>query len=202
MRAPPLAIFHPPNLTPAHLGSWSDGELVRAIREGVAKDDRALILMPSDNFKNLSDADVESIVAYLRSLPAVPRETAPHEIMPLGMVLVGTGRVPLSNQPPVRDVQAPARGPTADYGRYLTSIADCRNCHGENLDGQNIRPGPPKGPSLRVIKGWSEDQFMRVFREGVDPGGHVLSDEMPWRAYGQAAPDDLRAVYHYMRTLE
>ena len=30
-------------LTPVHLGDWSDGEIIRAIREGVGRDGRALI---------------------------------------------------------------------------------------------------------------------------------------------------------------
>src|SRR5687768_14453524 len=39
----PLGDFHPPNLTPGgRLKDWSDGEIVRAIREGIDKDGRPL----------------------------------------------------------------------------------------------------------------------------------------------------------------
>jgi cytochrome c553 len=66
--APPVGSLYAPNLTPAgEIKDWSDGEIIRAIREGVHKSGRPLVIMPSEEFRNLSDADVQSIVAYLRS---------------------------------------------------------------------------------------------------------------------------------------
>jgi mono/diheme cytochrome c family protein len=68
----------PPNLTPdpeTGLGSWSDAEIVRAIRTGVASDEHQLNpFMPYGVALNaLTDDDVEAIVRYLRTLPAVRR---------------------------------------------------------------------------------------------------------------------------------
>src|SRR5262245_53250810 len=64
-----------PNLTPdpeTGLGLWTDGEKIRAIREGVDKDGRALFpMMPYSAYRNLNDEDVESLVAYLNSLPPI-----------------------------------------------------------------------------------------------------------------------------------
>ena len=65
-----------PNITPdkeAGIGGWSDSEIARAIRSGVARDGRPLYWqgMPWDHFSNFDEEDVRSIVAYLRLLPPV-----------------------------------------------------------------------------------------------------------------------------------
>src|SRR5262245_23556798 len=192
-----LGDFYGPNLTPGRLSSWSDGEIVRAIREGVSQDGRGLMIMPSENFRHLSDADVQAIVAFLRSQPAVQTETPPLEPNFLGAMLLGSGQVGSTRQPPVGSVGAPPRGPSAEYGAYLVSVAGCGACHGANLDGENIPAGPPKGPSLRTVKGWTEQQFIQALRTGMTPPGHQLSDLMPWKEYGQGTDDDLRALYAF-----
>jgi mono/diheme cytochrome c family protein len=197
-----LATLHAPNLTPGgRLKDWSDGEIIRAIREGVDREGRALMLMPSEEYRHLSDQDVRAIVAYLRSQPAVAGDAPLPGLTALGTALVGTGQFSLSNQAPVQNVTAPPRGPTAEYGAHLSQISGCGTCHGAALDGQNIPQGPPPGPNLRIVKGWTEEQFIRTLREGVDPSGKRLTDEMPWREYGRGTDDDLRAVYVYLKSL-
>jgi mono/diheme cytochrome c family protein len=197
-----LATLYIPNLTPGgRLSRWSDGEIMRAIREGIDKDGRALMLMPSVDYQHLSDADAQAIVAYLRSQPAVPGDTPPPSLTLLGTALVGTGMFPLANQPPVQTVTAPTRGPTIEYGSHLAQTSGCATCHGPRLDGADIEPGPPAGPSLRLVKGWTEDQFIRTMREGVSPAGRQLANTMPWRQYGRGTDDDLRALYVYLRSL-
>ena len=69
---PPLGTLYGPNLTPSgDITDWTDGELIRAIREGVHKNGRSLLIMPAEIFRNLSDDDVQALVAYLRSQPAI-----------------------------------------------------------------------------------------------------------------------------------
>ena len=64
-----------PNITPdveTGIGAWTDGEKIRAIREGVGRDGRALFpMMPYQNFAKMSDADVQALVAYMNTLPAI-----------------------------------------------------------------------------------------------------------------------------------
>src|SRR5271154_6077514 len=52
----------------AAIGAWSDEEIARAIRSGVARDGRPLYWqgMPWDHFSNWDEEDIRSIVAYLR----------------------------------------------------------------------------------------------------------------------------------------
>jgi len=63
------------NITPDRetgIGGWTDGEKIRAIREGVDRDGRVLFpMMPYGNYRLMSDEDVYAVVAYINSLPAV-----------------------------------------------------------------------------------------------------------------------------------
>jgi cytochrome c553 len=67
---PPLGTFYAPNLTPSgDIADWSDGEVIRAIREGVHKNGRSLLIMPSNDFRNMSDEDVQALVATYAPSP-------------------------------------------------------------------------------------------------------------------------------------
>ena len=63
------------NLTPdpeTGIGGVSDDAIVRAVREGIGFDGRALFaLMPYGDFRRIPDEDLAAIVAYLRALPPV-----------------------------------------------------------------------------------------------------------------------------------
>ena len=199
---PPAGTMYAANLTPSgEIKDWSDGEIIRAIREGVHKSGRSLFIMPSEVFHNLSDADVQSIVAYLRSQPAMGANTPPTKLNILAAFLIGAGVVPTSAQPPItQPIVAPAEG-SADYGRYLVSILGCQACHGENLTGRKSGGlGPPAGPNIMVIvPTWSVEGFIRTIRTGVDPNNHTLLAGMPWKDISAFATDeDLRAIYSYL----
>ena len=72
---PGLGVFHGPNLTPdkeTGLGNWSDADIIKAFQTGVRPDGRILSpIMPWKAFGELTSADANAIVAYLRSLPPV-----------------------------------------------------------------------------------------------------------------------------------
>ena len=74
--------LYPPNLTPdpAGIGTWSDQQLALAIRSGV--DNESQQLCPQmKHFSEMTDFEVYSIVKYLRSIPAVPKQV-PRSICP------------------------------------------------------------------------------------------------------------------------
>ena len=203
---PPLGTLWAPNLTPAgEIGDWSDAEVIRAIREGVHQSGRALVIMPSEIFRHLSDVDVEAIVAYLRSQPAVGPKTPPTRLNILAGFLLGAGIAPSSAQPPItHPIIAPPEGVSLDYGNYLVSILGCRACHGESLTGgKSGGPGPPAGPNLTVfLTKWSLEEFIHTLRTGVDPYKHTLAAGMPWKAISAFANDtDLEAMYMYLHGL-
>src|SRR3984893_17395289 len=68
----PIGSFVSSNLTPVgDLSHWSDGEIFRAIRNGVDADGRWLIIMSYTNAGKLSDDDTKAVIAYLRRAPAI-----------------------------------------------------------------------------------------------------------------------------------
>ncbi len=196
----PLGQFISVNLTPAGpLAAWSDGELLRILREGAAPDGRRLIMMGAARARYMSDEDLYSIIAYLRSSPAVENETPQPPDSPtlLAGIMYVLGLVP--SEPPVTGpVSAPPKGPTAEYGEYLVGFQDCLVCHGPNLDGKPTSPIVPVGPDLAVVKGWTAEEFLTTIRTGVDPSGHQLSEVMPWRSIARLDDIELTAIYEYL----
>ena len=71
----PGGVVYPPNLTPdpsAGLGRWTDDEIIRAVRQGVGRDGRALVpIMPWPSYAVLTESDARALVAYLRSIAPV-----------------------------------------------------------------------------------------------------------------------------------
>jgi hypothetical protein len=209
------------NLTPdleTGLGTWTDGEKIRAIREGISKDGRALFpMMPYSDFRSMSDFDVESLVAYLNLLPPVRNKLPETEIdFPVSLLIRSAPR-------PVGSVSAPAREATAKYGEYLAAIGGCRACHtpgegrglNENMafaggrifrtplgtvTSTNITPDPETG-----IGSWTEDYFKQRFtiqRIYVHTGAPKVGPErftlMPWLGLSQMDDVDLAALYRFL----
>ncbi len=201
-----LGTLYAPNLTPGGpLKDWSNGEIIRAIREGVDKNGHALIIMPSEGFHEMSDADVQAIVAYLRSQPAVDRSTPPRDLNLIGTMLIGAGLFPTAAQAPIAGpVAPPPAGPTAAHGQYLVAISGCRTCHGADLAGGSANGGPPPGPNLTlIVPKWTATQFVTTIRTGTDPNGYSLRpDMMPWKEFSAAYSDEeLAAIYAYLHGL-
>lgn len=197
------------------LGNWSDGEILRAMREGVSKDGRALFpLMPYMNYRTMSDEDAYAIVAYLRTLP--PKENVvPSRSLdfPLSM-LVNTMPKPLEGPVP------PPPSETVAYGEYLFAQASCTDCHtpsdkgkpikekfaaggmefklgDHTLTAPNITPDPETG-----IGNWSDDEIKTALQYGKRPDGRMLSPIMPWQYYNGLDEKDADALVAYLRSLK
>jgi hypothetical protein len=48
---------------------------------------------------------------------------------------------------------------------------------------------------------WTEEQFINTIRNGVTPGGHLLTERMPWKTYSQMNDEELEAIWQYLRSL-
>ena len=209
---PLFGTLAPPNLTPGVGGIGSvmtDADYVRAIRYGIGRDGESLVIMPSNYFNKITDADLGAIIAYLKSLPPVDNEVPETSLAPLGRVIAllsPGGLLPASEI----DHTAPrppdlVRGVTAEYGKYLATI--CSVCHGENLSGGSVpwEQGAPLARNLTpkgVLVSWSESDFMKTLRTGVTPGGGQLDDEfMPWQRFKLMTDDELKALWAYLKSL-
>jgi mono/diheme cytochrome c family protein len=82
----------------------------------------------------------------------------------------------------------------------MTTFLDCTGCHGSDFSG-GTNPVGPKGPSLRVVKGWTQQQFIDTLRTGRDPGGEELKPPMPWRSTGRLDDIELSALFNYLVSL-
>jgi mono/diheme cytochrome c family protein len=214
------------NVTPdvdTGIGAWSDGEVVRAIREGISSDGHLIFpVMAYQFYHGLSDDDVLSLVAYLRSLPPVRRPTPARHLSFAAKALIAVGALK-PESPIVSAVAGPPAGPTATWGEYLAwHRAGCAECHSPRdprtatLDDTRplaggLFPFPEEGfettgsnltrDTATGIGAWTEEQFGAALRTGVRPNGAVMLPFMPWPAYSQWSPDDVRALWLYLRSL-
>ena len=71
-------VVYAPNLTPdskTGLGAWTDVQVGAAIRSGASRHGSGkLTVMSWPLYRRMSDADVNSIIAYLRSIPPVEHQ--------------------------------------------------------------------------------------------------------------------------------
>jgi mono/diheme cytochrome c family protein len=122
-----------PNLTPdpeTGLGAWSDDEILRALRDGVARDGHFLLpLMPFDAYRHASDEDARAVVVYLRTVPPY-RQPKPRVANKLTfMQTIMFERVGVQMHKPVISVDAPAKTDTLAWGRYIAHLGACTECH-------------------------------------------------------------------------
>lgn len=194
---PRIAVLAAPNLT-ALASTYTDAELYRALRHGVARDGRGLIAMPSTMFYHLSDADLGAIIAWVRAQPVVEREILPVRVGPLGRLGLVTG---MYNTEASRiDHEAPRLDPnpadTLRFGAYLARTS-CTECHGLDLQGQDL------APDLAVVAGYTEGQFSHLLYAGVPIGGRELGlmAEVARSRFSHMTAEEHHALYRYLRTL-
>ena len=188
------------NLTPGgDLANYTDGEIFRVIRRSVDKDGRKLAFMSFLSYNQLSDADIEAVIAYLRSLPAdTGTGVGGDELTFLGMLMFGSGLVP-SAAPVDGVVTAPPAGATPEYGKYVATLADCRGCHGSDMTGTPASSFGPAVPNPRPFVGsLTFEDFIQTMRTGVRPDGTAFSPGMPWQSAAHMTNDDLAGLYAYL----
>jgi mono/diheme cytochrome c family protein len=193
----PLGDIYAPNLTPAtDLKDWPDADLFRVIRTGVDDEGRATAMTAVVGAQALSDEDTLALIAYLRQAPAVQHETPEFKPSVLMAILAGSGMLPMNIPGAVTPLTAPARGPTVEYGQYVTAFMDCKSCHGQKLDGKVPPPYPP-GPNLQAdFTGWTKDQFVSEVQNhaaAIKPG-----EVMPWMDVSHLDALEMEALYLYL----
>jgi len=206
-----------PNISPdpeAGAGTWTDDQLARAIREGIGHDGRALFpMMPYEDFRQMSDEDVASIVVYLRSLPAVHNHLSKTEIIFPVKYLIRSAPEPVT-----APVASPDPADRVKYGQYLVKIGSCADCHTPQDKGQPVAGfefaggwlmrGPWGEASTANITSdpsgisyYDEALFIEVMRTGYVKA-RKLNSIMPFNAFKNLTDDDLKAIFAYLRTLK
>lgn len=127
-----------PNITPdveTGVGGWTDDELMRAIRDGIHRDGHLLIpMMPFTSYQHMSDEDVRSVIAFLRSIPAVKNKVdrSVNDLPFMASFMLNRG---VAHHLPARDVSAPPPpsrgGEQVKYGEYVARLGHCWECHSD-----------------------------------------------------------------------
>ncbi len=200
-----------PNLTLGEGSATRDytpTDWARAIRHGLDPTGRRLILMPSEDYYAFSDDDIGSVVAYIRSQPAVDRADAGISVGPVGRFLLATGDVEFAYDKISHAAPRSAASPAAslEWGRVLGST--CVGCHGEGLSGGAIPGGDPAWPPARNLTrhatglgSWSQADFFTALRKGQRPDGTALAPPMPWQAYAGLTDADTEALWLYLQSM-
>ena len=207
-----------PNITmdiETGIGSWSDEEIVRAIREGF-RPDGTLIgpPMPTPFYRGISDRDVQAIVRYLRTVQPIENVVPASEY-----------QIPLPPNwgSPVRSVSEVSREDLPAYATYLViTLGHCNECHTPMIEGRydfsrtglggrafpnifdlgytaisaNVTPHPTLG-----IGAWTDEQIKRAIAEGIRPDGSQMLPSMGFAYYARMTDEDLDALVVYLRSL-
>jgi len=211
---PSIAVITASNLTSGGDGvaaTYSDEDWVRAIRHGVNPDGRGLMIMHSDVYFRLTEEDLGSIIAFIKSIPPVDNEVPATKAEPLGLIFVALGMFDMEGMPliPAEVIEhsdpitkTSSQGISAEYGEYLVSITVCTMCHGADFKGRPpIEPGSPSAPDITTagrLNGVSEQDFISLFRAR----GSRESDYMPWDIYANMTDEELGAIWLYSTSLK
>jgi mono/diheme cytochrome c family protein len=215
-----------PNLTSdaTGLGSWSDAQIKAAFMTGMDDDGKALSpVMPYQLFHNLTDADADAIVAYLRSLPHVQNDVGEKTIG--GDADVAADPFPLTDFPDSTLAATDPDHDAAEAGRYLlSSAAQCARCHSPAVNGAadlgvtktfiGGAPNPTGTPANQYapnitpdatgISAWTPAQIVTLLKTGVDNGGKKICGPMsvgPTGGYGKLTDLDATNIGVYLTTL-
>lgn len=194
----PFGVFHAPNLTPdpeTGLANWTDADLGRALRKGVAPDGSYYYpAFPYPSYTGITDEDVAAIGAYLRSLAPVRLETPGHELrwyLSSRLVMFGWN---LLNFRAGRFEPDPGQSAEWNRGAYLARhLGHCGECHtprnalgapdrSRELAGARA-PGGERIPDITQhrdngIGRWSADEIELFLEYGVLPDGDFTGSSM------------------------
>ena len=211
--------FYAPNITPAAIGQWTDGEIFRAVTTGVSKDGHALFpIMGYQRFGKMDEEDVLSIIAYIRTLAPVEHKVPVSKAdFPVNFLI--------NTMPQKAAFQSmPAKSDNVAYGKYMVNVAGCVECHskvdkGQLIEGTEFGGGREfqlPGGIIRSanitfdntgIGSWTKEAFVKRFKAYTDsayvpvvvkPG--EINTPMPWAMYAGMEQSDLEAIYDFLKS--
>ncbi|MEP7042947.1 MAG: c-type cytochrome [Dokdonella sp.] len=204
------------NLTPdaqSGLGEWSADEFTHTLRQGVSRHGVLYPVFPYAHFALLTDADIDALYVYLRSVPASAAAPPPNRL-----------EFPASWRPALigwrmlyyRPVAAMASA-QVDRGRYLVDgLGHCAMCHSTrgaegSLPAQGYLAGgriPGIGwyaPPLdsRQLQRYSIEQLAGYLRSGTSPFGAAYGPmaEVVYSSLQSISDDDALAIARYLKTV-
>jgi mono/diheme cytochrome c family protein len=176
----------------------TDGQMARAIRNGVGIDARPMFIMPSRALNQLSSDDTARLVGWIRTLP-----TSAFDVM--GSTAVGvqgrfailTGQLPES----VDLSKGRYKARPADIGGYFAQIS-CMQCHALGQD-QTMGTGGTAAPALALaVQAYDAAGFLTLLRTGKGRSGQPLPvmAEASRSGMAQLSDTEIDAIRAYLVT--
>jgi mono/diheme cytochrome c family protein len=204
------------NITPdkdTGIGNWSDADIKKALQQGVRPNGTPIApIMPYTFYKIFTPADLDAVVAYMKSIPAVRNEvTAPV----YKAAMHGEGPPGTDNPASPADLNDPVK-----RGFYLVTIGHCMECHSPRTNDKhdfsgNLGKGGQefKGPWGVAVSGnitshrekgigaWTDAEIKTAITRGNRKDGSPLKPPMGYGLYAKMTDADLDAVVAYLRTV-
>jgi len=203
------------NITPdpeTGIGKWSDAEIKRALVDGVRPNGTQMApIMPYGFYKVLTPADIDAVVAYLKSVAAVRNAVEP----PVYKAALHVDTPPGANKAiSEADMVDPVK-----RGFYLATIGHCMECHTPLVNdvhdyaqlGKGGQPFPgPWGVTVSRnitshatagIGAWSDAEIKTAITQGVCKDSTKLKPPMAFPLYATMTDQDLSAIVAYLRTV-
>ncbi len=212
-----------PNITPdveTGIGTWTKADFVRVLRQGIRKDGKPLYpAMPYADYTKMTDADVDALWSYMRTIPAVHQEVPPADKtfkFPFN-IRAGMAAWQAVFFKPERWHATPNKSAAWNRGNYLvTVLGHCGECHtpkniakaqettyhltGGQLEGwyaPDISNDPMSG-----VNRYSVDDIAKFLKTGNLPGNVKVFGPMQETIHDSLSHltnADLRAIALYLK---
>lgn len=220
----PFGVFHVPNITPdveTGIGGWALKDFIRSMRRGADPVGRPYYpAFPYTSYAKMTQTDMRALYAYLRSVPAVRRETPRHEtvwyvsrlFMPIWKTLFFDGDEYRHDSD---------RDEDWNRGAYLAqAVGHCAECHSprnalgglrqaSHLTGNEHGPDGDNVPDITAspehgIGDWTQGDLLYFLETGMLPDGDFTGGAMADvidNSTSRLTREDRQALAHYLRTV-
>ena len=208
------------------IGNWSDAEIIYFIRTGINPKSGKFIPPYMPKLLHISDEDLRSVVAYLRSdRPEVQADKSEFPESEPSFLTKFLCVVAFHPYPyPEKEIPDPDTTNKLEWGKYLTLYQiECYTCHSKDFKTMNVeKPELSEGffgggnelvgkdgnkiytlnltPDEETGLGkWTEEEFVKALRSGIVPNGPAL--RYPMVPFLMLTDAEASAIYAYLRTV-
>ena len=220
----PFGTFFTPNITAdptAGIGSWSEAEFLRALRDGVGPNGAYLYpAFPYTAYTKMTGDDARALYAYLRSLPTSTQANREHDLAWYLRWRFAARAWQWLFFTPGEFTPDDRRDAAWNRGAYIAkALAHCSECHTpRNLlgapDDELAYAGNPDGPDGELVPNitpdpetgignWSRETLDTFLHFGELPDGEYTAGSMDKVISGisNLTADDRAALIEYLRAL-
>jgi mono/diheme cytochrome c family protein len=225
---PVFGEIHSANITQSKtngIGNWTDAQIVYLLRTGVKPDGQFLPgYMPK--FPHMSDYDLKSVIAFLRSdkpyvqASEIPKVASKPSLVTKALCLKAFVKIPYPTAP----IPHPDSNDLVTFGKYLvTARYDCYPCHSEDFKTMNMEhpektPGYLGGGNMMMsldgkerftanitmdeetgIGRWTLEDFTAAMLHSKNKQGKTLRE--PMLPYNGMTEQEIKGIWAYLHTV-